>query len=501
MKSEARAFFAAQAWVQGAWASNVLLEVDANGHWSKVQVNTPADQGADAKVLEGPVLPGIVNAHSHAFQRAIVGMTERRSRPEAWVAGRSAPCPPPALRAPPLPAQNSRPPRLPPTSDNFWSWRDTMYSAANRIHPEQLEAIATQLYAELLQGGYTQVCEFHYLHNDIDGTPYADPAEMSLALVRAAQCTGIGLTLLPTLYMRSGFAANGLREDQRRFASTPDSITHIVESVQRQTAHDPRINVGVALHSLRAVTPAALKELVVYAQTANLPVHMHIAEQTQEVDDSLVHTGQRPIEWLLNHAAVDARWNLVHATHTTPQELAGIQKANASIVICPSTEANLGDGVFDLSGYAAVQGAWSIGSDSHVTRSWMEELRLLEYSQRLTLRQRNVAAHLLGAMTGQHSTAAALLESALCGGIAACAQPLAGIAVGQRADFVVLDAGAGALLGMPEAYLLDAAVFSSPGRAFDSVYVAAQRVQAPTQLRFMDAMHSLWGGKSPLSSH
>ena len=184
--------------------------------------------------MSGPVLPGVVNAHSHAFQRAIAGLTERRNA----AAG----------------------------SDDFWSWRDRMYSAANRISPEQLEAIATQLYAELLQGGYTQVCEFQYLHNDVDGTPYADPAEMSLALVRAAQRTGMGLTLLPTLYMRSGFAATGLRDDQRRFASTPESIARIVESVQRQTKDDARINVGVALHSLRAVPPAALNELAAYAQ-------------------------------------------------------------------------------------------------------------------------------------------------------------------------------------------------------------------------------------------
>ena len=494
MKSEANTFFATQAWVQGAWAANVLLEVDASGHWSKVQADTPTDQRGSAKILDGPVLPGIVNAHSHAFQRAIAGLTERRTTEEVWALGGSAQVKEePAKRAGDT-EQSPQASRLLTASDNFWTWRDKMYSAANRIHPEQLEVIATQLYAELLQGGYTQVCEFQYLHNDLDGTPYADPAEMSLALVRAAQRTGMGLTLLPTLYMRSGFTATGLREDQRRFASTPDSIVRIVESVQRQTADDPRINVGVALHSLRAVTPAALKELAAYAQGAGLPVHIHMAEQTQEVDDCQAHTGQRPIEWLLNHAAVDAHWNLVHATHTTPQELAGIQTAGASIVICPSTEANLGDGVFDLPGYAAVQGAWSIGSDSQVTRSWVEELRLLEYAQRLSQRQRNIAAHCLGQNVPSGSSAAALLQAALHGGLAASGLPLGGIAVGQRADFVTLNCQAPAFLGLPDAYVLDALVFSSPTPAFASVAVAGQASTPAADVApaFAQVMQALW---------
>ncbi|OYU45800.1 MAG: formimidoylglutamate deiminase [Burkholderiales bacterium PBB4] len=491
MKSEANRFFATQAWVQGDWASNVLLEVDATGHWSKVQAHAPEDQRQGAQVLSGAVLPGLVNAHSHAFQRAIAGLTERRSIEGGGATPRSAQVKEERPKGAGDTEQNAASPRHLGASDNFWTWRDRMYTAANRISPEQLEAIATQLYAELLQGGYTQVCEFQYLHNDLDGSPYADPAEMSLALVRAAQRTGIGLTLLPTLYMRSGFAANGLREDQRRFASTPDSIARIVESVQRQTKDDARIHVGIALHSLRAVPPAALNALATYAQTKSLPVHIHIADQTQEVADCLAPTGQRPIEWLLNHAAVDLRWNLVHATHTTAQELAGIAKAGASIVICPSTEANLGDGVFDLPGYAAVQGRWSIGSDSHMTRSWTEELRLLEYSQRLTLRQRNVAAQGLG----HTSTAAALLQAALAGGSGAAGCALGGIAVGQRADFVVLDGASPALLGIPADDLLDAQVFSSPSSLPLEVWLAGHQRPScsPSNARtFAWVMESLW---------
>ena len=459
MKSEAKTFFATQAWVAGAWARDVLLGVAADGTWSQIVPDAAEPQRAAATRLNGAVLPGVVNAHSHAFQRAIVGLTERRSTGAA-------------------------------IADDFWSWRDRMYAAANCITPEQLETIASQLYAELLAGGYTQVCEFHYLHNAIAGSPYANAAEMSLALVRAAQRTGMGLTLLPTLYMRSGFAATGLRDDQRRFASTPDSIVRIVEDVQRHTAGDARINVGVAIHSLRAVSQPALKELAAYAHTAGLPIHIHIAEQTQEVDDCLAHTGQRPIEWLLNHAEVDARWNLVHATHTTPDELRGVQARGASIVICPATEANLGDGVFDLPGYAAVKGVWSIGSDSHVTRRWSEELRLLEYGQRLTHRKRNRAAQLLD----QTSSAAALFEAALGGGHAATGQALGGIAVGQRADFCVLDAQSPALLGIPADYLLDALVFSSPDGRFDAVYVAGQAADVQSDVRFAQTMHALWGG-------
>ena len=460
MKIEA-SYFASQAWVQGAWAKDVLLTVAPNGTWQSIQPNATPAQQVGATQLGGPVLPGLVNAHSHAFQRAIVGLTERRSM------GADA-------------------------SDDFWSWRDRMYSAANRITPDQLEAIASLLYAELLAGGYTQVCEFQYLHNDVDGRAYANPVEMSLALVRAAQRTGIGLTLLPTLYMRSGFTATSLRADQRRFASTPDSVMRVVEDIQRQTATDVRINCGVAIHSLRAASPSALFELAALAKTAGLPVHIHIAEQTQEVNDCMLHTGQRPIEWLLDHADVDARWNLVHATHTTRAELQGVQASGASIVICPATEANLGDGVFDLPGYAAAGGRWSIGSDSHVTRQWAEELRLLEYSQRLTLRQRNIAASALG----HESSATALFEAALAGGAPASGQPTGGLVPGQRADFVTLDPACPALLGLPDAYLLDALVFSSPGAALADVFVAGQRTP-PEAVKshagdFSQAMRQLW---------
>jgi formimidoylglutamate deiminase len=338
------------------------------------------------------------------------------------------------------------------------------------------------------------VCEFHYLHHAVPGghgaQAHADPLDMSLALVRAAQKVGMGLTLLPTLYQRSGFGAAGLRPDQMRFASTTDSLLRLVDDLQMQVRGLVNFNVGVALHSLRAAEPAAITEVAAFADAQGLPVHIHIAEQIQEVHDCLAHTGQRPIEWLLDHLPVNARWNLVHATHTTAAELASVGRRGAAIVICPSTEANLGDGVFDYPGYAAVGGVWSIGSDSHVTRSWTEELRSLEYSQRLALRQRNVA----GRVDERPSTAANLFEAAVAGGAAAAGQPLGALALGNRADFQVLDAQSPALLGVPDESVLDALIFSSPGGRAHQVYVAGQLRVNGARLANGTSQADLWPG-------
>ena len=456
MPLENRRFFAAQAWVAGAWAHDVLLEVDAAGHWSAVQTHAPVGARQGASVLAGPVLPGLVNAHSHAFQRAMAGLAEQRG------------------------AQG----------DDFWSWRERMYAVALRISAAQLEAVATRLYTELLAGGYTQVCEFHYLHQAPAGAAATDPLEMSMALVRAAQRSGIGLTLLPTLYMRAGFDARGLREQQQRFASSPQSIEALLDALTRACRDLPKVNLGVAIHSLRAADAQSIQTLAALADARQLPIHIHIAEQEQEVRDCLAHTGLRPMEWLLHKLPLHPRWNLVHATHATDAELRGVADSGAHIVLCPSTEANLGDGIFDYAAYAAHGGAWSIGSDSHVTRAWAEELRLLEYGQRLQRRQRNIAAG-FGASA---SSAANLLEAALAGGVAASGQPLAGIAVGQRADWVVLDGQAGALCGVPPENALDATVFSSPGTALLAVYVAGQAVRtAPTDDDgFAQTMRALW---------
>jgi formimidoylglutamate deiminase len=454
MSAEGARYFAPLAWVRGGWQRDVLLETGADGHWMRIEAGA-GDAASGSTKLRGPVLPGLVNAHSHAFQRAIAGLTER-------TAG---------------------------SDDDFWSWRDRMYGAANRITPQQMEAVAAFLYAELLRAGYTQVCEFHYVHNDAGGKAYADPLEMSRALVRAARRVGIGLTLLPTLYMRSGFAAAGLRDDQRRFASTPQSIIGIAQSIRAEAT--PRITAGVAIHSLRAVDRIAMQELAKSAQ--GMPIHLHIAEQRREVEDCVAEHGRRPVEFLLDQGLLDTRWNLVHATQSTPAELASLRNTGAAIVICPSTEANLGDGIFDLPSWMGQSGNWSIGSDSHATRSWREELRLLEYSQRLNLRRRNVAAS--AAVT--ESTAAALFEGALLGGSAAAGWPLGGLRVGERADFVVVDRDATELVGIDDTHVLDAIVFSSPESPLREVYVAGERVlatgdEAQLARDFRSAMAEIW---------
>ena len=461
MNDLAKSYLAPIAWVDGTWAKDVLMTVASNGTWDNIQANAGNDQQRSATCLDGPVVPGLVNAHSHAFQRAMAGMTERAGDAQ----------------------------------DNFWSWRNHMYSVANRITPGQLEAIAALLYAELLQAGYTHVCEFHYLHHDLQGKPYANPLDMSGALMRAAQRVGIGITLLPALYMRSGFAASGLRDDQQRFASTPDFIFRLCEGIRRHFGGS-QMNTGLALHSLRAVGPGALKEAAAFARVAHMPIHIHVAEQVGEVEDCLSSMGQRPVEWLLNHANVDGSWNLVHATHTTTSELQGIKDSGATIVLCPTTEANLGDGVFDLPAYVRNKGNWSIGSDSHITRSWQEELRLLEYSQRFQLQQRNVMA----TASGEPSTAAALFNAALAGGSAACGQLMAGLAAGNRADFSVIDMTSSALLGVPDDRLLDSLIFSSPDTKFTEVYVSGKQVVQAGRAKnwqgiasdFSSAMRKLW---------
>ena len=329
MAADLLRFLAPSAWVGGAWAHDVLLTVGSDGCWSEITPNAAPEASRGATKLAGPVLPGLVDAHSHAFQRAIAGLTERSEDGD----------------------------------EDFWSWRDRMYRVAHHVTPGQLEAIAAFLYAELLRAGYTQVCEFHYLHNDPQGRPYAEPGEMALALVRAAQRVGIGLTLLPTLYMRSGFGATDLREDQRRFGSTPDSVWRIARETVRQAGEGSGITAGIALHSLRAVDKGALREAA-EAAGADMPIHIHIAEQRREVEDCIALYGRAPVEWLCEQVAVDARWNMVHATHCTPGELEELRNRRASIVLCPSTEANLGDGIFDLPSWLGQSGNWSIGSDS-----------------------------------------------------------------------------------------------------------------------------------------
>jgi formimidoylglutamate deiminase len=364
------------------------------------------------------------NLHSHAFQRAMGGLTEYRGAAQ----------------------------------DSFWSWRSLMYRFAAAITPEQLEAIATGLYVEMLEAGYTSVCEFHYVHHDHDGRPYADDAALSMCLLRAAARVGIGLTLLPVLYQTSGFGGTSPSEGQRRFIRSTDNILALLQKLKPLCeAQDARL--GLAPHSLRAVPPNSLREALagLHALDVTAPVHIHIAEQTAEVDACLAWSGQRPVQWLLDHAPVDDRWCLVHATHMTPEESIRAALTGAVAGLCPSTEANLGDGIFDAASWLQGGGRWGVGSDSHACVNAAEELMLLEYSQRLATRQRNVLAS-----TEQPSVATTMMLAAVAGGAQASARPVAGLVVGQQADFLVLDAQHLLVrdLPSPEA-MLSAHVFAS----------------------------------------
>lgn len=405
-------------------AREVLLAWDEDGALSTVQPDAPRPAGVER--IDGLIVPGLPNLHSHAFQRAFAGLTETRGD----------------------------------TQDSFWTWRDRMYRFAGAITPEQMEAVATQLYVEMLGAGYTSVCEFHYLHHDGDGRPHANRAEMALRLVAAARRAGIGLTLLPVLYQTSGFGAKPPRADQKRFINGVDELLRIVETLRAQG-----VRTGVAPHSLRAVPPPALKDLVdgITALDASAPIHIHIAEQIQEVDDCLAWSGARPLQWLLAHAPVDPRWCLVHATHLNDAEREGAARSGAVIGLCPSTEANLGDGLFDLPAWRDKGGAWGIGSDSHASVDAAEELRLLEYGQRLARRQRNVGiAH-------------EMWNAAVAGGAQAAGRPVAGLAPGRQADFVRL---ADAMLDdLAPAERLASHVFASHRRdAVREVWVAGRKV-------------------------
>ncbi len=436
MTAISHSLFAADALLPTGWARDVLLQWNDRGTLTGVTPDTTCPDGTPRAA--GPMLPGLPNLHSHAFQRAFAGLTEYRGAAQ----------------------------------DSFWSWRTQMYRFAGAITPQQLEAVAFGLYVEMLEAGYTSVCEFHYVHHDLDGTPYADDATLSQALLRAAARAGIGLTLLPVLYQTAGFGGQAPNEGQRRFIRSTDNMLALLEHLapwcQTQGAR-----LGLAPHSLRAVPPESLREAVagLHALDATAPVHIHIAEQTAEVEACRAWSGQRPVQWLLDHAPVDARWCLVHATHMGADEHARAARTGAVAGLCPTTEANLGDGLFDMQAWRAAGGRWGIGSDSHATVNAAEELRMLEYGQRLVTRQRNLLAS-----TDHPVVATAMTLEAVAGGAQASARAIAGLAVGQQADWVVLDPSNPLLKGLPSAEaLLSAHVFASHRRsAIGEVWVAGR---------------------------
>ncbi len=427
--------FARNALLPTGWATDVLLRWNDVGRLTQIDIGQDKPHGATE--ANGPLIPGLPNLHSHAFQRAFAGLTEHRAEAQ----------------------------------DSFWSWRTLMYRFAARLGPEQMEAIATWLYTEMLEAGYTSVCEFQYVHHQPDGRAYADDAELSLALLRAARTAGIGFTLLPVLYQASGFGGLPPSEGQRRFIRSTDSMLALLAAL-KPACDAQGARLGLAPHSLRAVPPDGLRDALtgLDALDPTAPIHIHIAEQTAEVDACLAWSGQRPVAWLLDHAPVDARWCLVHATHMDADEYRRAAHSGAVAGLCPSTEANLGDGLFDFSAWRSHGGRWGVGSDSHACVNAAEELMLLEYGQRLVTRQRNV-----GADAAQHDVAAALTLAAVQGGAQASARPVAGLAPGQQADFVVLDPEHVALQGLSAHDMLSSHVFASHrSSAIDGVWVAGR---------------------------
>lgn len=427
--------FAADALLPSGWARDVLIAWNGDGILTAVTPQSSADQASGVPRAAGPVLPGLPNLHSHAFQRAFAGLAEFRASPD----------------------------------DSFWSWRDRMYRFANAVTPEQLDAIATWLFVEMLEGGFTAVCEFHYLHHAPDGHPYADAATLASGIAAAAARTGIGLTMLPVLYQQGGFGGAPPLEGQRRFVQSTEALLRLVATL---SADATIARVGLALHSLRAVSAEALRDAVqgMASIDATAPIHMHVAEQLLEVEECLAWSGQRPVEWLLDHVPVNLRWCLVHATHMTPEEALRAAATGAVAGLCPTTEANLGDGLFDIDAWWHGDGRWGVGSDSHVSVSAADELRLLEYSQRLRLRRRNVVATVV-----HPHVATALTLNAVAGGAAASGRPVAGLTPGQRADLVILDAAHPAIAGLPAPEALDVHVFASPGRSAVTTVIAGGR--------------------------
>ena len=428
-----REFFADNALLPGGWSRDVLFTADGSGLLSNV--STGAERG-DALHLGRVVVPGMANLHGHAFQRAMAGLAEQR--------GDSA--------------------------DSFWTWRRTLYDFLDRLTPDDVEAIATLVCSEMLEAGFTTLGEFHYLHHDPAGRPYDDIGEMAGRIAAAAAATGIGLTLLPVFYAHGGFGGAPPAGGQRRFVNDTEGFARLVESAGRHLEGLAGARLGIAPHSLRAATVEEIGRILPLARGG--PVHIHVAEQTREVEDCLSWCGRRPVEHLLDSLPVDAGWCAVHATHMTAAETLALARSGAVAGLCPETEANLGDGLFDAQRYLAAGGRFGIGSDSHIHIGLAEELRLLEYGQRLESRGRNLLCA-PGAGTGE-----TLFRAAISGGAQALGQPVDGLRAGQRADFVVLDDTHPSLVARPVERMIDSWVFAGDRTCVRDVHVAGRRVVA-----------------------
>lgn len=438
----AKALHFTRAWLPEGWAHDVRITLNA-GTIARIE---PGVAPAPGDERHGTVLPGIGNCHSHAFQRGMAGLAERRGH----------------------------------GSDSFWTWREVMYRFLERVGPDDLTAIAAMAYCEMLETGFTRVGEFHYLHHDPAGQAYADPAEMSASIAAAAHETGIGLTLLPVFYAHGGFGGAAPNAGQRRFLHDIDSFAMLRASAARALSALPEARLGLAPHSLRAATPEHLRALESLAGPD--PIHIHIAEQTREVEDCLAWSGARPVEWLLANLPVDPRWTLVHATHMTTAETYALAASGAVAGLCPITEANLGDGLFPALDYADAGGAWAVGSDSNVLIDASEELRLYEYGQRLVHRGRNLVGPAPGASTG-----AALLSASLAGGTRSLGTGGA-IAVGTSADFLTLDTEHPCLVARDGDALIDGWLFAAGRAGIDCVWRHGQRVVSHGRHHARDAI-------------
>jgi len=420
MKGSPVSFHCARALLPQGWAEDVLIEIGADGRFARVEPGAAPVSAAERLAI---AVPGMANVHSHAFQRGMAGLAE--------IAGKG-------------PGGGE---------DSFWTWREVMYRFLDQLTPDDVEAIAAELYAEMLEAGFTAVGEFHYLHHRPDGGPYDDPAEMSARIVAAAEATGIGLTHLPVFYAQGGFGGAPPGEGQRRFLHDIDGFARLMQTLDGRHPVTDRFRLGVAPHSLRAVRPDGLAAVVRLRPQG--PIHIHVAEQEKEVDACITWSGKRPVRWLLEHQPVDERWCLIHCTHMDESEIRSLAGSRAVAGLCPVTEANLGDGIFRGTLYHAAEGRFAIGSDSHIRVDLADELRTLEYGQRLRDRRRNRLAQLGGSVGG------GLFRSALAGGAAALGQPMGVIRPGMRGDLVALDADHPALIGKTGDTLLDAWLFAA----------------------------------------
>jgi formimidoylglutamate deiminase len=413
------------------WADDVQVVV-ADGTIAKVTTGVAQGSRDERHQL---AIPGIASLHSHAFQRGMAGLAESRGN----------------------------------VADTFWTWRETMYRFALEMTPDDTEAVATLLYVEMLEQGFTRVGEFHYLHHDHDGSPYADPAEMATRIVQAAEITGIGLTLLPSFYAHSSFGGAEPHAGQRRFICSIDQFARLTAAIRTAVRALPGANVGVAPHSLRAVTPDELAAMMLLTEAG--PVHIHAAEQIKEVEDCIAWSGRRPIEWLLENAPVDQRWCIIHATHMTAAETASLARSGAIAGLCPVTEASLGDGIFPTREFLDAGGRFGVGTDSNVLIGVADELRQLEYGQRLKHRERNVLSGGPGVSTGR-----ALFDATLAGGAQALAQPISGLQAGARADIVTLDTKHPSLAGRSRDTILDGWIFAAGRGAVADVWAGGNKV-------------------------